>query len=54
VASADRKSVSFIDIVGVLTQVVKEQQKLIKTLLEKGHMLEMAVNELALDSRCEG
>jgi hypothetical protein len=44
VASADRKGVSFTDIVGILTQVVKEQQKMIKTLVEKSHMLELAVN----------
>ena len=44
VASADRKGVSFTDIVGILTQVVKEQQKMIKTLVEKSHILELAVN----------
>ena len=44
VASADRKGVSFTDIVAILTQVVKEQQKAIKSLVEKSQMLELAVN----------
>jgi 2',3'-cyclic-nucleotide 2'-phosphodiesterase (5'-nucleotidase family) len=44
VASAVRKGVSFTDIVAILRQVVKEQQKTIKTLLEKTHMLESARN----------
>lgn len=31
------------DVVAILTQVVKEQQKTIKTLVEKTYMLESAV-----------
>jgi hypothetical protein len=51
VASADRKGVSFTDIVAILTQVVKEQQKTIRTLVEKSHMLELAVNGLLILTR---
>jgi hypothetical protein len=32
------------DLVAIVTQVVKEQQKTIKTLLKKTHMLESAMN----------
>jgi len=39
VASTDRKGVSFSDVVAILRQVVKDQQKTIKTLVEKSHML---------------
>jgi hypothetical protein len=42
VASTDRKGVSFSDIVSILTRVVKDQQKTIKTLVKKSHMLESA------------
>jgi hypothetical protein len=44
VATADRRGVSFTDIVAILTQVVKEQQKAIMSLVEKSQMLELAVN----------
>jgi hypothetical protein len=39
-----RKAVSFTDVVAIVTQVLKEQQKTIKTLGEKCQMLEMTVN----------
>jgi len=44
VATSNRKGVSIMDLVAILTQVVKEQQKTIKTLVEKTHMPESAVN----------
>ena len=44
VASSDRKGVSFTDIVAILTQVIKEQQKTINSLVEKSHLLELAIS----------
>ena len=37
VASSDGKSINLMDIVAVLTQVVKEQQKTIDALVAKSH-----------------
>ena len=44
VATSNRRGVSIMDVVAILTQVVKEQQKTIKTLVEKTYMLESAAN----------
>jgi endosialidase-like protein len=43
-ATSNRRGVSIMDLVAILTQAVKEQQKTIKTLVEKTHKLESAVN----------
>jgi len=44
VASSDGKGVSFTDIVAILTQVVKEQQRRIDSLVEKSNLLELAMD----------
>ncbi|KAA0229896.1 tail fiber domain-containing protein [candidate division KSB1 bacterium] len=46
-ASADRTMISLMDIVGVLTSVVKEQQTTILALAEQVHVLEAGYKDLA-------
>lgn len=47
-AASDRKAVLIMDVVAILTQVVKEQQQTIRCLVEKTHMLESAFNRSTL------